>query len=443
MLPSKSAQVHEKSPSSSAAPKVKKPKEIGLRLAPGAIPATFPPAQMPTNEAARLAVLKQYAILDTGPERAFDELCELSAHLSGCAMAYVSIIDASRQWLKSAYGFEAEALNCPRELSFCADTIMGGDLLIVPDLAAHPRYRNYPLVVGEPYLRFYCGAPLVTAEGFALGTLCVIDTVPHQLDKAQEEWLRRVARQALIALGLRHKIFALDAEILNVRAAEVALQAEKEKSDTLLHHILPHRIVKRIGDGETLIADRIRDTTILFADIVGFTSLSSTLAPEETLELLDLLFSRFDAIAVRLGLEKIKTIGDGYMVAGGVPDPHPGHAAAVAEMALAMHGAAKTATQALGFLGRPLQLRIGIHSGPVVAGVIGRHKFAYDIWGDAVNTASRMEKHGAPGRVHVSTATRAILGDAFHFEPCGSIAIKGKGEMETFFLERKHISSDL
>jgi adenylate cyclase len=222
------------------------------------------------------------------------------------------------------------------------------------------------------------------------------------------------------------------------RLIAAQLHAEKALSDALLHHILPRPIVQRMHRGETLIADHIEQSTILFSDLVDFTSLASSLAPEETVECLDILFSLFDAIAHRLGLEKIKTIGDGYMVAGGIPEPRPDHATAVAEMAVGMRSAAVMATRALGFLGRPLQLRIGIHSGPIVAGVIGTHKFGYDVWGDTVNTASRMEKYGMTGRIHVSAATRTLLGDAFRFEARSEIEIKGKGKMKTFFLEPIH-----
>ncbi len=157
------------------------------------------------------------------------------------------------------------------------------------------------------------------------------------------------------------------------------------------------------------------------------------MAPEQIVALLGSLFSRFDAIAEKLGLEKIKTIGDGYMVAGGLPHPRPDHAMAVAEMALAMHDAAGgTAVM----YDEPIRLRIGIHTGALVAGVIGTHKFVYDVWGDTVNTAKRMETYGTPGRIHVSAATQQILGDAFRFERCGVREIKGKGRMETFFLDR-------
>lgn len=219
------------------------------------------------------------------------------------------------------------------------------------------------------------------------------------------------------------------------RAITTELRVEKERSEALLLQILPRRIVERMRTGEMLIADHIADATILFSDLVNFTALSRNLAPQETVKLLDLLFSRFDALAERAGLEKIKTIGDGYMIAGGVLEPRRDHAEAMAEIALAMHVAAADTSRALGMLSAPLRLRIGLHTGPLVAGVIGTQKFVYDVWGDTVNTASRMEKYGAPGRVHVSAATRGRLGDKFRFEARDQLEVKGKGTMETFFLD--------
>jgi class 3 adenylate cyclase len=215
------------------------------------------------------------------------------------------------------------------------------------------------------------------------------------------------------------------------------LEMEKERSEEMLYHTLPRPIVQRIRGGEQLIADRVAEATILFSDLAGFTQLSDHLDPQEVLDVLDVLFSRYDAIAERMGLEKIKTIGDGYMVAGGVLERRADHAAAVAEMALSMRAATDIATRALGVIGQPLQVRIGIHSGPLVAGVLGSIKMVYDVWGDTVNTASRMEKYGLPGRIHISTATRDLLGGQFRFEAREPIDIKGKGTMETFFLERR------
>ncbi|HKM74292.1 MAG TPA: adenylate/guanylate cyclase domain-containing protein, partial [Stellaceae bacterium] len=209
------------------------------------------------------------------------------------------------------------------------------------------------------------------------------------------------------------------------------LRAEKEHSEALLLNILPRTIVERMRRGETVIADRIAAATILFADVVDFTSLAARFSPEETVALLGDIFSRFDGLTARHGLEKIKTTGDGYMVAGGLPEERTDHAAAVAEMALAMLDAVATAGRAVG---EPLKLRIGLNSGALIAGVLGTHKFVYDVWGDTVNTAKRMESYGLPGRVHVSAATRQALGDAFRFEPRGALKVKGKGSMETYFL---------
>jgi adenylate cyclase len=213
------------------------------------------------------------------------------------------------------------------------------------------------------------------------------------------------------------------------------LRAEKERSEALLLNMLPRAIIARMRQGETVIAARVPEATVLFSDLVDFTRLSAALAPEETVKLLGLLFSQFDDLALRCGLETIKTIGDGYMVTGGILEQRPQSAIAVAEMALSMLEITETAGRA--FDGG-LQLRIGIHTGgPMVAGVLGTHKVAFDVWGDAVNTAKRMEAYGLPGRVHVSAATRHALGNAFCFEPRGPLDVKGKGPMETYFLYRQ------
>jgi adenylate cyclase len=211
------------------------------------------------------------------------------------------------------------------------------------------------------------------------------------------------------------------------------LRAEKERSEVLLLNILPRTIVERMRRGETVIADHIAEATILFSDLVDFTSLAARRSAQETVAVLGDIFCRFDGLAARYGLEKIKTTGDGYMVAGGLPEARADHATAIAEMALAMLDAVETAGR---IVGERLQLRIGLNTGALIAGVLGTHKFVYDVWGDTVNTAKRMESYGLPGQVHVSAATRLALGDAFRFEPRGPLDIKGKGLVETYFLYR-------
>jgi class 3 adenylate cyclase len=265
-----------------------------------------------------------------------------------------------------------------------------------------------------------------------ISALDELDSTVRCIEAGAEDYLAKpfnpVLLRARINASLEKKLLR-DRE----RAAAEQLRAEKERSEALLLNILPRSIVERLRQGETVIADRISEATILFSDLVDFTALAAKLAPEQMVELLGSLFSRFDAIAAQLGLEKIKTIGDGYMVAGGLPQPRADHAVAVAEMALAMHDAADGTAVTYD---QPIRLRIGIHTGALVAGVIGTHKFVYDVWGDTVNTAKRMETYGLPGRIHVSAATQQILGDAFRFERRGAREIKGKGRMETFFLDR-------
>src|SRR5205085_194077 len=211
--------------------------------------------------------------------------------------------------------------------------------------------------------------------------------------------------------------------------ALAALRAEQEKSEALLVNILPSSIAERLKNATQTIADHFDSASILFADVVDFTPLAQRLPPAEMVGILDQLFSRFDAVVERHGLEKIKTIGDCYMAAAGVPDPRPDHARRAALLALDMREA--VATTAMG--GQPgLELRIGINSGPVVAGVIGTKRFLYDLWGDAVNTASRMESHSTPGEIQITRATYELLKDEFVCRPRGIIEVKGKGPMETW-----------
>ena len=229
-------------------------------------------------------------------------------------------------------------------------------------------------------------------------------------------------------------VFTLLAVFASQRSeALAALRREQAKAENLLLNILPRSIADKLKAQNQPIADQFGSASILFADVVDFTPWSERLPPADVVGYLNHLFSHFDELAERYGLEKIKTIGDCYMVAAGVPTPRADHARALALMALDMLEAMR-ADDEVGHLG--LELRIGINSGPVVAGVIGRKRFLYDLWGDAVNTASRMESHGTPGRIQVTRATYELLADEFEFEPRGTIPIKGKGEVEAWYLIR-------
>ncbi|MEY3015246.1 MAG: hypothetical protein RIT45_3981 [Pseudomonadota bacterium] len=213
------------------------------------------------------------------------------------------------------------------------------------------------------------------------------------------------------------------------------LAAERDRSRQLLRNVLPDSIATRLEAGERVIADSHASVTVLFADISGFTDYAGRVGPEGLVARLDEIFRRFDARCAAHGLEKIKTIGDAYMVAGGLPDPLPDHALRMARFARDLLAEIDAVNAERG---ETFAVRVGIHTGPVVAGVIGQRKFAYDLWGDAVNVASRMESHGEPGRVQLSASTAALVREAFELEPRGEVAIKGKGPMQTWFLGPEH-----
>jgi adenylate cyclase len=213
------------------------------------------------------------------------------------------------------------------------------------------------------------------------------------------------------------------------------LQEEQEKSERLLLNILPQAIAEQLKQGQQTIADNFTEVTVMFADIVNFTELSAKLTPSQLVELLNQIFSTFDRLAEHHGLEKIKTIGDAYLVVGGLPTPRADHAEAIAEMALDMQAAiANFDISRFSLEAKPLSMRIGINTGPVGAGVIGTKKFTYDLWGDTVNTASRMESLGLPGQIQVTPNTYARLQKRYVFRERGAIDVKGKGEMVTYLL---------
>ncbi|MBF2035889.1 MAG: adenylate/guanylate cyclase domain-containing protein [Leptolyngbyaceae cyanobacterium T60_A2020_046] len=196
-------------------------------------------------------------------------------------------------------------------------------------------------------------------------------------------------------------------------------------------HTLPYQIAFRLQQRSSVIAEHFDLVTVLFADLVGFTQASAGMSPEMLVELLNSIFSRFDIFVDRYGVEKIKTVGDEYMVAGGLPNPEPDHVLRMARLAIAMQEAISTFTIPDG---KPLTLRIGMNTGPMVAGVIGTKKLAYDLWGNTVNVASRMETAGLPGRIQVTEATYKRLRSHFVLEPRGEIEVKGKGPMMTYWL---------
>jgi adenylate cyclase len=245
----------------------------------------------------------------------------------------------------------------------------------------------------------------------------------------QEVFLMANVTTAFVILAIMSYVYSEAA-----RKAEAALDIEKQKSERLLLNILPVSIAERLKEDSSVIADHFDSTTVLFSDIVGFTAMSEKITPKELVAYLNRMFSAFDDLAEKYGLEKIKTIGDAYMVAGGFPETRDCHARDVCSMALEMLEVVKQCNDATQ---QPVDIRIGIHTGPAVAGVIGIKKFAYDVWGDTVNTASRMESSGQPGRIQLTEQAAAKLNGEFILEERGMVDIKGKCSMKTFWLNGK------
>jgi class 3 adenylate cyclase len=236
---------------------------------------------------------------------------------------------------------------------------------------------------------------------------------------------------SLLALRIlertRRSIFHQD---LVIREQSADLEREKGKSDRLLLNVMPASVSERLREGADSIADEYPAVSILFADIVGFTELAARLSPGEVIRLLSELYTRFDDLAADRGLEKIKTVGDSYMAAGGLPEPLPDHATRVVDLGLAMIAAAARPTDEMPVV----HLRIGVHSGPAVGGVIGSRKFAFDVWGDTVNVASRLESQGRPDRVHISEATWQLVRDEFECESQATVELRGHGPMTTYLV---------
>jgi len=281
---------------------------------------------------------------------------------------------------------------------------------VLETLKADPKLRHIPVIM--------------------ISAVDDIDSVVRCIELGAEDYLSKpfnpVLLKARINACLEKKRLRDQEQAYIKRLAE-----EQEKSERLLLNILPAPIAQRLKQGEKTIADSFSEVTVLFADLVGFTKLSANLSPAELVELLNMIFSSFDELAEKYGLEKIKTIGDAYMIVGGLPTPKEDHAEAIAEMALDMLDRVKKISQKQG---KPLQIRIGINTGAVEAGVIGTKKFAYDLWGDTVNTAHRMESHGIPGNIQVTEDTYNCLANKYTFQERGTIDIKGKGSMRTYLL---------
>jgi adenylate cyclase len=401
---------------------------------------------IPANERGRLEALRDYAILDTLPEIGFDEIAELAAQICGCPAALVSFVDASRQWMKAKYGLlPAELSQCPREISICTVTICNNDILYVPDLTKDQRFNTSPLVTGDLHLSFYCGVPLITRDGHALGTLCVIDFEPRELTFEQREALRRLSRQTMVHLELRRQLLVRNEMLVELEHARDRAVAEKAESDKLLLNILPPSIATELKTSDRVQPRFFDSATVILIDFTGFTRLVETMEPASVIDQLDQHFTKFDDIMANHRLEKLKTIGDAYLAVGGVPEPNRSHAIDASLGALQVLDHLARLNRQREKLRLPAwQVRIGINTGPVIAGVVGKHKFTYDIWGNTVNIAQRVEAAGVPGRIGIAESTWQHINTRFETEARGAVEVKHQGLVNMYYLNRirPELSSD-
>lgn len=391
---------------------------------------------MPANEAERLAALATYQVLDTPPEFAFDALTELAAEICGCP-ALISLVDERRSWMKSKYGLPETMVECPREITMCSAAICGNDLLYISDLTIDERFQKSPLVTDDPRIQFYCGMPLIDRDGYAIGSLCIIDFKPRELSPSQRGSVRRLAQQAMAHLELRRQLLVRDALVQELSQAKAAAEEARQRSDMLLRSILPEPIaaeMKATGRVEPRYHEAV---TVLFADFKGFTRLTESFDPATLLQQLDSNFAHFDEIARANRLETLKIIGDAYVCAGGLAEPNRTHSIDACLAALQVQKFVRdTNRQRQRIQLAPWELRIGVNTGPVIAGIVGKQRFSYEVWGNAVNVAQRLEEACLPGRVNISASTLDKIAPFFETEPRGSVEVKHLGSIDMYFVNR-------
>ncbi|MGK7926038.1 MAG: adenylate/guanylate cyclase domain-containing protein [Spirulina sp.] len=364
----------------------------------------------------------------------FDDYLATGCKILGFPTGIISRIEDNVyqiQALRSPWDFFERDREFALSETYCLETVKSRATIaydnvdLIPELTEHPCYRVFQL-------KSYLGTP-IWVNGEIYGTLNFSSQdIRVQKFEVQEKEIIELMAQSL------GKAIAADQIESQRQMAVKALKVEKQKSENLLLNILPQKIAKRLKNAPESIAEQFDEATILFADIVGFTQLSTLVKPLELVRFLNEIFSAFDGLALELGVEKIKTVGDAYMLAGGLPVLREDHVEAIADAALAMQRTIQKfqlcLTELEGKHDRQFQIRIGIHTGSVVAGVLGTSKFSYDLWGDTVNVASRMESTGEPGKIQVTEIIYEKLKDRYLFEKRGLVEIKGKGKMITYWL---------
>ncbi len=391
----------------------------------------LPKIPRPKNEVKRLKALHRLEILNTPPEERFDRIVKLAARVFRMPISYISLVDDDRQWIKAQEG-ECQ-LNAPRDQSFCGYAILEKKIMLVPDALLDPRFAQNPMVKGEPFVRFYAGRPLDAAPGCAVGSLCLMDREPRDLTEAELELLDRLGDLVEHELRLLNSL-ELQEKLLE---SQKLLAEEKRKTDELLRNILPDHIADELKQNGVVQASLHPAVCVLFCDFVNFTRTTEKMPPEAVVSELNACFTAFDEITGQFKVEKLKTMGDGYLCVSGLVEHDDCVAMRLLRAGLAMRDFIEERCAQKQAEGQPYwRLRVGIHSGPVVAGVVGKRKFAFDIWGDTVNTASRLETASEASRVNVSEDFLRLVQDQVEFTPRGLRPLKGKDDRVMFFIDR-------
>ena len=394
-------------------------------------------SEIDDREDLRVEELLSYKIMGAPAEFAFDDIVDFATEITACPVAFVHFIDSEKQWAMAAANVPRETSECQREDSICNVVIRQNDVVVIPDTLEDDRFKNLACVCDTPNIRFYMGAPLINTSGFALGTLCLVDFEPRQMDYQKVEAIKVLARQVVAHLELRKQVGLATQSQQRLKSALDTLQEEKEKSEKFLRNALPSQIATEWLTHGYVRPRYCQDVTVGFTDFVGFTQATSTSEPGYLVATLNEFFSRFDDLSSDLGLDRLKTIGDSYMFCCGVTQRQRAHAAYACLGALQFMLAVSEVNDKRRKDGHePWAMRVGLHSGPVMAGVVGETRFSYDIWGDTVNVAARLEQASDTNRINISEATHHRVKNFFDCTPRGEIEAKNKGMLRMYWLDR-------
>ncbi|MDZ4743978.1 MAG: adenylate/guanylate cyclase domain-containing protein [Verrucomicrobiota bacterium] len=385
---------------------------------------------IPAYESLRMNSLRKLRILDTPTEERYDRIVKLAAQIFDFPVAYISLVDNDRQWFKSKVGIDKP--ETPRDISFCGHTILENRTMIIEDTLLDERFNQNPLVTGPGQIRFYAGRPLSVETGLNVGSLCLMDRVPRKLSARDLEVLDQLGKL------VEHEFRML--ELIEVQYkfidSQKELAQEKAKSDGLLRNILPDEIAYELKQNGKVEARAYEDVSVIFTDFTGFTSLSSSMSPEQIVHELNICFTAFDQITEDHEIEKLKTIGDGYMAVSDFGVCGMQGAMNAVRCALEMREFIRSRHKEKEEAGEKYwKLKVGLHIGPIAAGVVGSKKFIFDVWGDTVNMAARLESASEADHI---TASGEFAGQVRHMVKShsrGMVTLKGKGEVEVFDIE--------